>query len=353
MLTRRRIDAFVARYARARGCPLEAARRAARSALRAWACALRSFGDHVPLWVEPRRPRSTSRLIAQYVEHRLRHGGVSPRTASLDARHVSSFIAFLRSRVRRPESIRVVDIDEFVVSCGSRMTRKTVAGICSALRAFLRFLVVVGRLHHDLAPSVVAPRLRSADRPPRALPWKDVQRLLRSIKVRAQLGRRDFAMLLIMATYGMGAGEVLGLQLDDVDWEAGTLRVRRPKTGAAIVLPLLGPIARALADYLRRERPAHAEAREVFVSHRLPHARLSGASAIYHRLVKHATTAGLTPSFLGSHSLRHSHACRQIERGAPPKVVSDILGHQRPSSTSAYVRVATDRLRGVALRVPT
>jgi integrase len=199
----------------------------------------------------------------------------------------------------------------------------------------------------------MAPRIRTVDRPPRALPWKDVQRLLRRIDVRSRLGRRDYAMLLSMASYGLGAGEVLGIQLEDIDWKARTLQVHRPKTKTAIVLPLLDHVARAFAEYLRHERPAHAAAREVFVSHRMPHARLTASSAIRHRIAKHAAAAGITAAFLGSHVLRHSHACRQIEGGAPPKVLSDILGHRRPSSTSAYVRVAVDRLRGLALRVPT
>lgn len=190
------------------------------------------------------------------------------------------------------------------------------------------------------------------DRPPRALPWKDVTRLLKAIDVRRPLGRRDFAMLLTMATYGMGAGEVLSLRLNDIDWEARSIRVRRPKTGTDIALPLLDPVARALADYVQRGRPVHAATREIFVSHRMPHRRLSGAAAIRHRLVEHAAAAGLKPAFIGSHVLRHSHACRQIEKGAPPKVVSDILGHRRPSSTSAYVRVATEGLRRMALPVP-
>jgi site-specific recombinase XerD len=292
-------------------------------------------------------------MLAEFVEFRLKHGGVSPSTVPSDVRYVSEFIAFLRRRGRRPDGVRIIDIDDFVAACCSRMTHKTVAGICSSLRAFLRFRVALGRLRHDLASSVVAPRIRSFDRPPRAMPWEDVQRLLRAIDVRAQLGRRDFAMLLIMATYGMGAGEVLGLRVDDVDWKARTVRVRRPKTETATVLPLLDPIARALADYLRHERPAHAAAREMFVSHKMPYPRLTASSAIRHRLVKHAAAAGLTAIFLGSHVLRHSHACRQIDGGAPPKVVSDILGHRRPSSTSAYVRVAVDRLRRLALPVPT
>ena len=353
MLTRDRVDAFAARYVELRRCAPDTARQSARCALRAWSCALRVLGFEVPRWVEPASPRRLSPMLAQFAEYRLRHRGVSPSTVPEDVRYASAFITFLRKRGRRPDAARIIDIDEFVAARCSRMTRRSIACVCSSIRAFLRFRFAVGRLRHDLASSVVGPQVRSADRPPRALPWKDVQRLLRAIDVRAPLGRRDFAMMLTMATYGMGAGEVLGLRVDDVDWKARTIRVRRPKTDAAIVLPLLDPIARALAEYLRHERPAHAAAREIFVSARMPYPRLTGASAIGHRLVKHARAAGLTPTFLGSHVLRHSHACRQIESGAPPKVLSDILGHRRPSSTSAYVRVAVDRLRGLALPVPT
>lgn len=353
MLTRDQVDAFAIRYVGPRGCAVDSARHGARCALRAWSCALRSLGFAVPPWIKPPRPRRLSPMLAQFVEYRLKHGGVSPSTVPSDVLYVSKFLTFLRKLGRRPDAVRIVDVDAFVAACCSRMTRKTVAGVCSTLRAFLRFRLAVGRLRHDLASSVVGPRIRAADRPPRAMPWKDVQRLLRAIDVRAQLGRRDFAMLLTMATYGMGAGEVLGLRVDDVDWKTRTLRVRRPKTETAIVLPLLDPIARALADYMRHERPTHAAAREIFVSWQMPYPRLTAASAIRHRLVKHAAAAGLTATFLGSHVLRHSHACRQIESGAPPKVVSDILGHRRPSSTSAYIRVAVDRLRGLALPVPT
>jgi integrase/recombinase XerD len=353
MLTRAGVDAFTSQYVGPRGGAGKDARAAARSALRAWSCALRTLGFDVPPWLTPASPRPLSPMLRRFVEYRLKHGGIAPSTVPTEVHYVSEFLGFLRKRGRHPDRVRIVDIDDFVAACCSRMKRKTVAGVCSSLRAFLRYRLAIGRLRHDLASSVVGPRIRSADRPPRTMPWKDVQRLLRSIDVRARLGRRDFAMLLTMATYGMGAGEVLGLRVDDILWKARTVCVRRPKTGTAIVLPLLDPVARALADYMRHGRPVHAAAREIFVSDRMPYPRLTGASAICHRIVKHAAGAGVTATFLGSHVLRHSHACRQIEGGAPPKVVSDILGHRRPSSTSAYVRVAVGRLRGLALPVPT
>jgi integrase len=150
----------------------------------------------------------------------------------------------------------------------------------------------------------------------------------------------------------MGAGEVLGLRLDDIDWRARVLHVRRPKTGVTTVLPLLDPSARALAVYLRDARPAHATSRAVFVSQRLPHDALRASGALRHRLVEYAAAAGVRGGFLGTHVFRFSHATYQLSVGARAKVVGDILGHRRPASTSVYVRGAIPSLRAVALPVP-
>jgi integrase len=155
-----------------------------------------------------------------------------------------------------------------------------------------------------------------------------------------------------MATYGLGAGEITHLDLDDIDWNNRTLRVRRPKTGVETILPLLPPVARALAAYIERERPRHAVTRGVFVTKAMPHECISTSSSLLYLIRKHGRAAGIEASHVGSHALRHSHACRQVDRGANPKVVGDILGHRDPSSLSAYVRVALGRLRQVTLPVP-
>jgi integrase len=175
--------------------------------------------------------------------------------------------------------------------------------------------------------------------------------MLGSIRQKELPGKRDFALLLLMATYGLGAAEVLGLDLEDVDWKSEILHVRRPKTKAEIKLPLLPPVAKALAAYLQRERPSHVQSRRVFLSRKTPYAPLT-SSAIRFRIRHYAREAGIDVPVLGAHVMRHSHATRQIDVGANPLVVSDILGHRRPSSTSVYVRVALRRLRALALPVP-
>jgi integrase/recombinase XerD len=155
-----------------------------------------------------------------------------------------------------------------------------------------------------------------------------------------------------MSTYGLGAGEVIGLQLQDIDWNAGTLQMSRPKTGVNFVLPLLSPVAKVLARYLRHGRPSHTPTRHVFIQMKVPFGALTASSAVRHVLIKHAKVAGIQAPYLGSHVLRHSNAARQLDVGTKARVLSDLLGHRDPDSVSAYVRIATQSLREVSLPVP-
>ena len=166
-------------------------------------------------------------------------------------------------------------------------------------------------------------------------------------------GLRDHALLLMMSTYGFGAGEVIRLQIQDIDWTVDTLKVVRPKTGVAFTLPLLPAVAKALAFYLRDGRPPNTPTRHVFVRMMMPFTPLSASSAVRHILVKHAKAAGLDAAYLGSHVLRHSNAARQVDLGIRPRVLSDLLGHRDPESITAYVRIATETLRDISLPVPT
>jgi site-specific recombinase XerD len=322
----------------------------ASNALHAWSCALKLFGKQVPVWCPAPVPRRLSPLLTMYAQYRQAHRGVAPATLARDMDVTSGFVRSLREHGRTLAATRAIDVDRFIDTLSARRSRRTVAGLCSSLRCFFRFLQVSGRVRRDLASYVVAPRYRTDEHPPRALPWFSVRRILRVIPRDSARGPRDFAMLLLMATYGLGASEVVGLCLDDIDWRANVLRARRPKTEVPLELPLLPAVAQAIADYIRRGRPPHIETRALFVGFGLPHNRVS-TSAIRAKVRKYARAAGIKDA-VGAHVFRHSHATEQIDAGANPKVVSDILGHRRPSSTSVYVRVALQRLRTVALPVP-
>lgn len=320
----------------------------ANNALHAWACALATLGTPMPPWRD-RRPPVLSPLLEEYCHYRRAHNGVSERTLVRDVETARGFLGQLgRKSVR---SAVLTDVDAFVQRLATRLSTRTVADSCSSLRAFLRFLQITGRLVRDLASGVIAPRYRTDERPPRTLAWRDVQRILHSISRSEAPGKRDFAIVLLLATYGLGAAEVLAIRLEDLDWHAGVLKVRRPKTQVPIELPLLPAVTKALTAYLRWERPPVRSIRALFLRKNMPYEPITSA-AIRYRIRHYARLAGISAKVIGAHAFRHSHASRQIDSGANVKVVSDILGHRSSSSTSVYIRVAMKRLRAVALPVP-
>lgn len=347
------VRALAQRLARRTGRDMDGAVRSARSALRALHWGLAALGHAVRPWSRERAgPARASALVEEFLAHRRAHRGLSSRTLDRDRFWTERLIVFLRRQKLTLEQLSVDDVDAFVLRWRERLAPKTVATACTTVRALLRFLYATGRIASDLGTSVVAPVVRRRDRPPRALPWPDVRRILRAIDRSTPVGRRDYALLLLMAACGLGAAEATHLRLDDVDWRARRLRVVRPKTGQFIELPLLPSVGRALAAYLRRGRPQYTTSRTLFVQTRAPFGAFTAASAVSHILRKHAHAAGVVAPSLCSHVLRHSHATRHVEIGTHPRVVGDILGHRDPQSMSSYVRIAFSRLRAVSLPVP-
>jgi integrase/recombinase XerD len=325
----------------------------ARTALYALSRVHQVMGLNPPAWKIPASPRPPgSELLRQYADHLNRHRGNPKTTVQKKLARIGKLSEHLAGSGKAWDTMVLTDIDAFLVGCAQRYARSSVADIAGSIRCFARFLLATGRISTDLAEAVISPMQPKLERPRRALPWADVQRLLRSVDVSSPSGLRDRALLLMMSTYGFGAGEVIGLQLHDIDWNAATLKVVRPKTGVGFTLPLLPAVAKALAFYLRDGRPPSTPTRHVFVRMKMPFGPLSASSAVRHILVKHAKAAGLNAPYLGSHVLRHSNAARQIDLGIRPRVLSDLLGHRDPESISAYVRIATETLRDVSLPVP-
>lgn len=343
---------FIAAYARRRH--LDPRRLGgARSAVYALSRVYQVMELSPPPWRDAPRARPVlAALLHAYADHLARRRGNPVATVQIRLEHVGKLLKHLAGVGKTWRTMTLPDIDEFLISCSHRYARSTTADIAGSVRSFARFLLSTGRIAVDLAESVIAPVQPKHERPRRALPWEDVQRLLRAVDTSTVHGLRDHALLLMMSTYGFGAGEVIRLQLQDIDWNAGTLKVVRPKTGVAFTLPLLPAVARVLARYLRDGRPRSTPTRHVFVQMKMPFGPLSASSAVRHIIIKHARVARIDAPYLGSHVLRHSNAARQLDVGTQPRVLSDLLGHRDPESVSAYVRIAAESLREVSLPVP-
>ena len=324
----------------------------ARSALKTWSNALQILGRPVPLCSQVISNTSHTPIIKAFSNYLHDNCGNASSTIHKKIHHINSFKVFLNQQEDKLLNIKLQDIDEFISICSKRYSQSTTSDICSSLRSFTRYLLISERISVDLAPSILSPKFTKFERPHKVLPWDDVCNILQAINRETPCGMRDYALLLMMSVYGFGAGEVIGLTLDDIDWKASTIHVTRPKTKVEFQLPLLPAVGEAVANYLRFGRPCHTLSRHLFVIMRSPHTKLACAVTIRHILHTHAKRAGVTADFLGTHVLRHTHACRQIDLGTPVPIIGDILGHSDPASTSAYIRVSINHLREISLQVP-
>ena len=217
-LTRRDVTRAAKAYARDHDLAPRRIVKDAKVALHAWADGLRAIGVEVPPWTPPRVcDEAIEGLLGEYCRHRKQRRGVAHSSLEVECRFIRKFLLFLKRRRRSVSTITLSDIDSFVAELARRRKPKTISGACSALRSFLRFLHSTGKIPDDLSHSVLGPLVSAWERPPRVLPWHDVQRILAVIDRRTAAGKRDFALLLMMATYGLGAAEVCGLELDDID----------------------------------------------------------------------------------------------------------------------------------------
>jgi site-specific recombinase XerD len=202
----------------------------------------------------------------------------------------------------------------------------------------------------DLAAAVPVVANWSMTSLPRAIAADQVRQLLASINRRTEIGRRDYAILLLLARLGLRSGEVAFLELDDIDWNIGQLSVRG-KGGQRTELPLSAEVGRAIAAYLRRGRPASAS-RRVFLRAKAPIRGFRDASGVG-SIVRHSLKrAGINAPTQGAHQFRHGLATEMLRQGASLSEIGDVLGHRHPQTTLIYTKVDLSALRTLALPWP-
>jgi site-specific recombinase XerD len=266
-----------------------------------------------------------------------------------EARH---FLAWQIGRcgVDSLTGLSVSDIDRYMDLRAPGLTRKSLKDVAERLRSLLRYLHRTGGVAIDLSPHVIAPLLYAYEGIPSALRPDQIAAVLElARKDRSPRGLRDFAILQLLATYGLRSGEIGRLRLEDIDWRRDVLHIRHSKTGAHSVLPLLAPVGEALIAYLRHGRPK-TDVREIFVRTRAPYVPMV---RIYNEVRRRLEAAGVELSGKrGPHIFRHARAVSLLRAEVPRKVIGDVLGHRSTESTVPYLKLATEDLRAIALEVP-
>ena len=234
-------------------------------------------------------------------------------------------------------SLRAGDVVEFVQDQAIAVRSEAIKNITTALRSFLTYLRYRGYISVDLA--AVVPRVAnwSQSTIPKGLPPADVQLVVEGCDRKTAVGRRDYAILLLLARLGLRAGEVASMSLDDIDWEGGWLTVHG-KGGKRCKLPLPADVGKAIAAYLRAGRQ-HFATRRLFLCAQAPFRAFKNYGPVTD-VVKHALArAGVKSLRKGAHQFRHALACQLLRRGASLVEIGGVLRHESVHTTAIYAKV--------------
>jgi site-specific recombinase XerD len=242
------------------------------------------------------------------------------------------------------------DVVGFVQRQAPRLHRKRAKLMTSALRSFFRYTRYRGEVALDLSAAVPVVANWSMPSIPRAISADQVHQLLASIDRHTAMGHRDYAILLLLARLGLRSSEVVFLDLDDIDWNTGTLSVSG-KNSLRNELPLTREVGKAIAAYLRDGRPS-STSRRVFLRAKAPIRGFRGASGVG-SIVRHSLKrAGIKAATYGAHQFRHGLATEMLRQGASLGEIGDVLGHRHPQTTKIYTKVDLEALRTLALPWP-
>ena len=243
------------------------------------------------------------------------------------------------------------DLVSFVGGYAKQSMPGAAQAVAAALRKYLRYLQLQGICGDELVAAVPTTPCWKLASLPRTMTEDQLRTLLSSFDRATAMGRRNYAMIMLMSTLGLRASEVALLQLDDVDWRESTLRIAIPKSRRRKTLPLPNATGRAIADYLRRGRPATSH-RHVFARHVARRDVPLTGNTVREMTIRAYRRCGFDPKWNGTHILRHTVATQLHQRGATLKEVADLLGHRSIDTSAVYAKVNLPALVAVALPWP-
>lgn len=274
--------------------------------------------------------------------------GLRPETLALYASHLRGFEHYLQGRGEVAlEMLSPAVLEGFLNASGATMAPGSLGILCAHLRIFLRYLHREKLLSTDLSVHIDSPRQYRLAALPRAITWEEVGQLLAGVDRRSAVGKRDYAVLVLLTTYGLRAREVAALTLDDLDWDHDRLMIPARKGGHASCYPLAPSVGEALLAYLEHGRVASTQ-RAVFLRVHAPYTPMTHA-AISTRVGVCLQRAGIAVPRPGSHTLRHTCVTRLVETGFTLKSIGDYVGHSHPKSTEIYAKLDLEALRELAL----
>jgi integrase/recombinase XerD len=296
------------------------------------------------------RRNSIREVIDQFAQYLKQQRNLSDSTIARRRMILRAFLSerFAGGKVRLSR-LQPKDVLNFARKYASAYPRSASAAT-SALRSFFKYLRYEGKVEVNLEDAVPFVARWSLASLPKAISPKHVRKVLSDCDRRTHTGKRDFAILLMLARLGMRACEVRGLKLEDIDWEHARITIHG-KDGRPRELPLLRDVGNAIVEYIRYARP-NAKCRNVFLRSRAPVGPLNAPSSVGALVGRALARSGIETGRNGAHQFRHGLASEMLRKGASLFEIGEVLGHRNPDTTAIYAKVDLVALRTIALPWP-
>jgi len=275
--------------------------------------------------------------------------GLRPGSLRAYRHHLVRFEDYLtRIGVQALSELAPAMLTAFVAErAATGLSKATVRDGCGVLRVFLRYAHREGAVASDLSGVLDRAQFYRLSSIPRSISWDEVALVLAGVERRSPSGKRDWAILMLLITYGLRSREVAAFTLDDIDWKRERLRVPERKAGHSTAFPLSSSVGEAIADYLKHGRP-ETTSRRLFLRAVAPLEPI-GPAAVSSRARHYLLKAGIDVPRPGSHTLRHTTVQRLVDADFTLKTIGDFVGHRSARSTEIYTKVAVGPLREVVL----
>ena len=292
-------------------------------------------------------------ILDAYLEWMRLYQHAADGTLKVRAHSITQFLQWLCTQATEQglEKLSPERVEAFFLSYAKGMGRSARRSMQSALRTFLRFCLHKGYVSQALEMAVPTLRTYKLSTVPRGLSEEQMQQVLQSVDRCTDAGKRDYAILQLLYSYGVRGGQVRALQLEDINWVENQILFRALKNGKDTLLPLTLEAGQGLLDYLQKARPRLC-APQVFLTSRAPYHPLPYSSSLSAIVDRHIQAAGVDVPSKGAHAFRHGFATRMIRQGHALKSVADVLGHRHLGTTFIYTKVDFNALKQVALDWP-
>jgi integrase/recombinase XerD len=311
------------------------------------------YRQHLGRFDSQHEPPVFATILEDYLQwmHDYRH--VTTGTLEVRRHSISEFLKWLglKATYQGLAELTPEVIEQFFLSYAETTGPSARRSMQAALRTFLRFCLQKGVIQHPLDKAVPTLHTYKLATVPRGLSHEQALKVLHSVNRKTPVGRRDYAILQLLYTYGVRGGQVRALQLTDIQWSKNQILFKALKHGKDSLLPLTEDVGKSLLDYLKKARP-DCTCPEVFLTSRAPYHRLVRSNALSAIVCRYIIKSHVKVTSKGPHALRHCFATRMVQAGHPLKSVADVLGHRCLSTTFIYTKIDFNALKQVALEWP-